>query len=78
LWDLKARPPPNRANANVGCTISVFYGVGRFSTYHRDLGKVVDHAYLNNKTHIEQNRSLDLANIHYISPAPLIQSSFGL
>lgn len=53
----------------MGCTISVFYGDGRFSTYHHDLGKDVDHAYLNNKTHIEQNRSLDLANIHYL-PCP--------
>ncbi len=52
-----------------GCTISAFYGDTRYSTYHRDLGWVVDHVYMSNKTHIEQNRSLGLANFHYL-PCP--------
>ena len=52
-----------------GCTISAFYGDARYSTYHYDLAWVVDHVYMNNKTHIEQNRSLGLANFHYL-PCP--------
>lgn len=54
---------------NSGCTISAFYGDARYSTYHYDLGWVVDHVYMSNKTHIEQNRSLGLANFHYL-PCP--------
>ena len=54
---------------NSGCTISAFYGDARYSTYHYDLGWVMDYVYLNNKTHIEQNRSLGLANFHYL-PCP--------
>jgi spore maturation protein CgeB/predicted SAM-dependent methyltransferase len=54
---------------NSVCTISAFYGDARYSTYHHDLGWVADHVYMSNKTHIEQNRSLGLANFHYL-PCP--------
>jgi spore maturation protein CgeB/predicted SAM-dependent methyltransferase len=58
-----------KVKVDSGCTISAFYGDGRYSTYHYDLGWVVDHIYTSNKTHIEQNRSLGLANFHYL-PCP--------
>lgn len=54
---------------NSDCTISAFYGDARYSTYHYDLGWVVNHVYMSNKTHIEQNRSLGLANFRYL-PCP--------
>jgi spore maturation protein CgeB/predicted SAM-dependent methyltransferase len=58
-----------QVKANSGCTISAFYGDARYSTYHYDLGWVADHIYMSNKTHIEQNGSLGLANFHYL-PCP--------
>ena len=53
--------------AKSGCTISVFYGDGRYSVYHCDLGKVVDYVYITNKTHIERNRDLGLSNFRYLA-----------
>lgn len=50
-----------------GCTISVFYGDGRYSTYHFDLSKVSDYVYITNKTHIERNRGLGLSNFRYLA-----------
>jgi spore maturation protein CgeB/predicted SAM-dependent methyltransferase len=58
-----------KVKATVGCTISAFYGDARYSTYHYDLGRAADHVYISNKTHIDQNRSLGLANFHYL-PCP--------
>lgn len=58
-----------QVKATFGCTISVFYGDGRYSTYHRDLGKVVDYIYITNKTHIEKNKTLGLSNFCYL-PCP--------
>ena len=55
-----------RVKTDTGCTISVFYGDARDSAYHRDLSEVVDHIYINNKTHIRQNSSRSLMNFHYM------------
>jgi spore maturation protein CgeB len=58
-----------KVKRNSAPTISAFYGDARYSTYHYDLGWAVDHLYMSNKTHIEQNRSLGLANVRYL-PCP--------
>jgi spore maturation protein CgeB len=55
-----------RTKTDMGCTISVFHGDARDSAYHRDLSGVVDHIYVNNKTHIRQNRSRGLENFFYM------------
>ena len=46
-----------RLKKELDCTISVFYGDARYSTYHNDLSHVVDHIYVTNKTHVRENRS---------------------
>jgi spore maturation protein CgeB len=55
-----------RVKKDLDCTISVFYGDARYSTYHNDLSQVVDHIYITNKTHIRKNRSRGMLNFHYM------------
>lgn len=55
-----------QTKAELDCTISVFYGDARYSSYHEDLSHVVDHIYVTNKTHVRQNRSRGLTNFHYM------------
>ncbi|MBW1996575.1 MAG: glycosyltransferase [Deltaproteobacteria bacterium] len=55
--------------AECGCSISVFYGDARYSSYHCELAEVVDAVYINNKTHVRKNRELGYQNFHYL-PCP--------
>jgi spore maturation protein CgeB len=55
-----------RVKKDLDCTISVFYGDARYSTYHNDLSDVVNHIYVTNKTHVRQNRSRGMTNFHYM------------
>jgi len=53
----------------LNCTISVFYGDAKYSSYHCRLAKVTDYIYISNKTHIKINEEKGYHNFRYM-PCP--------